>query len=70
ALHIADARYQSIAAICDVVSTTLTAEPSRLTRAVDKINMKTFLGLPIFFLVMYQMFNLAIKICGALQPLF
>ncbi len=32
ALHIADARYQCIAAICDVVSNTLTAEPSRLPR--------------------------------------
>ncbi|HCH40706.1 MAG TPA: ferrous iron transport protein B, partial [Enterobacter sp.] len=31
ALHIADARYQSIAAICDVVSNALTAEPSRFT---------------------------------------
>ncbi len=27
ALHIADARYQTIAAICDAVSNTLTAEP-------------------------------------------
>ncbi len=32
ALHIADARYQTIAAICDAVSNTLTAEPSRFTR--------------------------------------
>ncbi len=48
ALHIADARYQCIAAICDVVSNTLTAEPSRFTRAVDKIILNRFLGLPIF----------------------
>ncbi|EBQ9560170.1 Fe(2+) transporter permease subunit FeoB [Salmonella enterica subsp. enterica serovar Nagoya] len=69
ALHIADAR-QCIAAICDVVSNTLTAEPSRFTRAVDKIILNRFLGLPIFLFVMYLMFLLAINIGGALQPLF
>lgn len=70
ALHIADARYQCIAAICDVVSNTLTAESSRFTRAVDKIILNRFLGLPIFLFVMYLMFLLAINIGGALQPLF
>ncbi|HCC1158043.1 TPA: Fe(2+) transporter permease subunit FeoB [Salmonella enterica subsp. enterica serovar Choleraesuis] len=70
ALHIADARYQCIAAICDVVSNTLTAEPSCFTRAVDKIILNRFLGLPIFLFVMYLMFLLAINIGGALQPLF
>ncbi|EGB7317685.1 Fe(2+) transporter permease subunit FeoB [Salmonella enterica] len=70
ALHIADARYQCIAAICDVVSNTLTAEPSLFTRAVDKIILNRFLGLPIFLFVMYLMFLLAINIGGALQPLF
>ncbi|EKG3760413.1 Fe(2+) transporter permease subunit FeoB [Salmonella enterica] len=70
ALHIADARYQCIAAICDVVSNTLTAEPIRFTRVVDKIILNRFLGLPIFLFVMYLMFLLAINIGGALQPLF
>ncbi len=70
ALHIADARYQSIAAICEGVSNTLTAEPSRFTTAVDKLILNRFLGLPIFLLVMYLMFLLAINIGGALQPLF
>lgn len=70
ALHIADARYQCISAICDVVSNTLTAEPSRFTTAVDKIVLNRFLGLPIFLFVMYLMFLLAINIGGALQPLF
>ncbi|MBB1202037.1 Fe(2+) transporter permease subunit FeoB [Enterobacteriaceae bacterium 89] len=70
ALHIADARYQAIAAICDVVSNTLTAEPSRFTTAVDKIILNRFLGLPIFLFVMYLMFLLAINIGGALQPIF
>lgn len=70
ALHIADARYQSISAICDAVSNTLTAEPSRLTAAVDRIIINRLLGLPIFLLVMYLMFLLAINIGGALQPIF
>ncbi len=38
ALHIADARYQCIAAICDVVSNTLTAEPSRFTGRSIKLS--------------------------------
>ncbi|MBS0853695.1 Fe(2+) transporter permease subunit FeoB [Enterobacter sp. JGM127] len=70
ALHIADARYQSIAAVCEVISNTLTAEPSRFTAAVDRIILNRFLGLPVFLLVMYLMFLLAINIGGALQPLF
>ena len=70
ALHIADARYLSIAAVCEVVSNTLTAEPSRFTAAVDRIILNRFLGLPVFLLVMYLMFLLAINIGGALQPLF
>jgi len=70
ALHIADSRYQSIAAVCDVVSNTLTAEPSRFTTAVDKVILNRFLGLPIFLFVMYLMFLLAINIGGALQPIF
>ncbi len=70
ALHIADARYQCIVAICDVVSNALTAETSRFTTAVDKIVLNRFLGLPIFLFVMFLMFLLAINIGGALQPLF
>ncbi len=37
ALHIAGARYQCIAAICDVVSNTLMTARQPLLRAVDKI---------------------------------
>ena len=70
ALLIADARYQSIAAICDAVSNSLTAEPHRLTVTMDKLILNRFLGLPIFLLVMYLMFLLAINIGGALQPVF
>ncbi len=70
ALMIADARYQSIAALCDSVSNSLTAEPNRLTVLLDKIVLNRVLGLPVFLLVMYMMFLLAINIGGALQPIF
>lgn len=70
ALHIADARYQSIGAICDSVSNSLSAAPHRLTVALDKIILSRVFGLPIFLLVMYLMFLLAINIGGALQPIF
>lgn len=69
-LYVADARYQSIADICKAVSNTLTVEPGRFTTALDKIIINRFLGLPIFLLVMYVMFLLAINIGGALQPIF
>ncbi|MBV4413154.1 Fe(2+) transporter permease subunit FeoB [Enterobacteriaceae bacterium YMB-R22] len=70
ALQIADARYQSIAVLCDGASNSLTAEPNRLTLALDKIVLNRVLGLPVFLLVMYLMFLLAINIGGALQPVF
>ena len=70
ALLIADARYQSIASVCEAVSNSLTAEPNRLTVAMDKVILNRYLGLPVFMLVMYLMFLLAINIGGALQPIF
>lgn len=70
ALIIADARYQSITEICNTVSNLTDATPNRLTEKLDKIILNRWLGLPIFFFVMYLMFVLAINIGGALQPIF
>ncbi|MEB6337318.1 Fe(2+) transporter permease subunit FeoB [Serratia rhizosphaerae] len=70
ALVIADARYQSIAAICDSVSDAQQARPNRLTDMLDSVILNRWLGVPIFLLVMYLMFLLAINIGGALQPIF
>jgi len=70
ALIIADARYQAIANVCEAVSNTLTSKPNRLTAMLDKVILNRYLGLPIFLLVMYLMFILAINIGGALQPIF
>ncbi|MCB5303966.1 MULTISPECIES: Fe(2+) transporter permease subunit FeoB [Yersinia] len=69
-LVIADARYQSIARICDMVGNSQQAEPNRLTQALDKVILNRWLGVPIFLFVMYLMFVLAINIGGALQPIF
>ncbi|AHG19991.1 ferrous iron transporter B [Chania multitudinisentens RB-25] len=70
ALVIADARYQSITTICDAVSNSQQALPNRLTEMLDKVILNRWLGVPIFLLVMYLMFLLAINIGGALQPIF
>lgn len=70
ALVIADARYQSIAHLCDAVSNSQQAGPNRLTQALDKVILNRWLGVPIFLFVMYLMFVLAINIGGALQPIF
>ncbi|EBP2521095.1 Fe(2+) transporter permease subunit FeoB [Salmonella enterica] len=70
ALLIADARYQSIALICDAVSNSRDSKPHRLTVIMDKILLNRFLGIPIFLFSMYLMFVLAINIGGALQPIF
>lgn len=70
ALIIADARYQTITTLCEAVSNTLTTEPNRMTAIMDKVILNRYLGLPIFLLVMYLMFFLAINIGGALQPIF
>jgi ferrous iron transport protein B len=70
ALVIADARYQSIATLCDAVSNAQQALPNRLTEVLDKVILNRWLGVPIFLLVMCLMFLLAINIGGALQPIF
>lgn len=70
ALLIADARYQAISHICEQTSNAREAKPHAFTVRVDRIILNRWLGIPIFLLVMYIMFVLAINIGGALQPLF
>jgi ferrous iron transport protein B len=70
ALTIADCRYQAIAALCARISNSHLTLPNKLTQALDKVILNRFLGVPIFLLVMYLMFVMAINIGGALQPLF
>ncbi|MFS2221798.1 Fe(2+) transporter permease subunit FeoB [Pantoea sp. B65] len=69
-LAIVDARYHTIEKLCAAVSNSHQALPHRLSQRLDSLVLHRWLGLPIFLLVMYLMFLLAINIGGALQPLF
>lgn len=69
-LLIADARYQSIERIFLKVDLSEKAEPHRLTQKIDSIILNRWLGIPIFLLIMYLIFILAINIGGAFQPIF
>lgn len=70
ALVIADSRYQSIRTLCNEVSNSQKAIPNRLTELLDKVILSRWLGMPIFLLVIYLMFLLAINIGGSLQRIF
>ncbi|RWR02431.1 ferrous iron transporter B [[Pantoea] beijingensis] len=70
ALTIVAARYHVIEEISAAVSNCKLATPNRLSQRLDRIILNRWLGLPIFLLMMYLMFLLAINIGGALQPLF
>lgn len=66
---IASSRYQKIDALCrDAMFHGRTG--TSFSMRLDQLVMNRWLGLPIFFLVMYLMFFLAINLGGALQPLF
>lgn len=70
ALAIADARYATIIALCQAVSNGHLTQTNRLTARLDAVLLNRWLGVPLFFMVMYLMFILAINLGGALQPLF
>ncbi|WP_075182079.1 Fe(2+) transporter permease subunit FeoB [Pantoea sp. 1.19] len=64
------ARYQRIDQLCAAVSNSHQAQPHRATARIDRWVLNRWLGVPLFLLVMYLMFLLAINVGGALQPLF
>lgn len=70
ALMIADARYHKITDLCESVSNSHLTVANVMTGKLDALVLNRWLGVPIFFFVMYLMFLLAINIGGALQPLF
>ncbi|MEA9390910.1 Fe(2+) transporter permease subunit FeoB [Acerihabitans sp. TG2] len=70
ALLIANARYQKITDICESVSNSHLTLANVMTSKLDALVLNRWLGVPIFFFVMYLMFVMAINIGGALQPLF
>jgi len=70
ALAIVEARYRTIEKLSAAVSNSHLAQPHRLSQRLDSLILNRWLGVPIFLLMMYLMFLLAINIGGALQPLF
>ena len=70
AVTLVAARYQTLAAISAEVSNQHLMAPHTLSQRLDNLVLNRWLGLPIFLLMMYLMFLLAINIGGALQPLF
>lgn len=70
ALLIADARYATIITLCQAVSNGHLTPANRLTSRLDALLLNRWLGVPLFFMVMYLMFILAINLGDALQPLF
>jgi len=70
ALVIADARYREIGKVCEAVSNSHLTEANSFTRQLDALVLNRWLGVPIFFLVMYLMFLMAINIGGAFKPFF
>ncbi|MTD29133.1 Fe(2+) transporter permease subunit FeoB [Erwinia sorbitola] len=69
AQSIASSRYQSLEVLCKKVIREAGSR-SRFSQYLDRLTMNRWLGLPVFLLVMYMMFFLAINLGGALQPLF
>ena len=70
AVTIVAARYEKLSAICADVSNQHLTAPHRLSQRLDNLVLNRWLGLPIFLLMMYLMFVLAINVGGAIQPLF
>lgn len=69
-LLLADARYQVIHNVLQHSVASIKTKRKHFSDTLDRIMLNRFLGLPIFFLVMYLMFEFSITIGGAFQPLF
>ncbi len=67
---IADARYRKASQISDTVLSVKKSLRKTATERIDRLILNRFLGIPIFFLVMYGLFVFAINIGGAFQDFF
>ena len=67
---IADARYHFINTISQEITQLLSSTRRSLTTTIDRIVLNRYLGIPIFFAVMYFMFLFAINVGGAFQDFF
>lgn len=70
ALTLASARRHKVTEICQACCGAHAAIAHPLTGVIDSIVLNRWLGVPVFLLVMYLMFFMAINLGGALQPLF
>lgn len=69
-LQIAATRYEQINRLLGACSRQQPPPRRSFDRALDHIALNRWLGLPIFLLMMYLMFFIAINVGGAIQPLF
>ena len=69
-ISIPSERYSVISQIIKNTCQTETVVRHKLTECIDSLCMNRVLGLPIFFFIMYLMFEFSITIGGAIQPLF
>ena len=69
-ITMADARYQAVHQIVELVQKKRSDANEHLTAKLDRIVLHRFWALPIFFLLMYLMFLFAINIGGAFQDFF
>lgn len=69
-LAIADARYQAVSDVIDDVMQKKSNSLHGSESWLDKIVLNKYLGVPIFFFVMYLMFYVAISIGGVFQDFF
>ena len=67
---IADARYGFIEGAMRRVSRRVSTVQQTVTDRIDKVVLHRFLGIPIFFAVMYLMFFFAVNVAGAFQDFF
>lgn len=67
---VADARYSFIADLIKTAIKRVTGQRHHVTQLIDNIVLNRFLGIPIFFLVMYLMFLFAINLGGVFQDFF
>ncbi len=69
-ISVSVSRYKIIADIIEKCSGTTETKKHKLTEFIDSICLNKYLGIPIFLIIMYVMFEFAITIGGALQPFF
>ncbi|MBV7299645.1 Fe(2+) transporter permease subunit FeoB [Enterovibrio paralichthyis] len=69
-LTVADVRYSDVADICHKSKRQIVPLKARVTDAIDNVVLNRYLGIPIFFAVMYLMFMFSINIGSAFIDFF